>query len=92
MAESDSDTTLGLEQNSTCRRRTPSTETKLKMNTSPLRQQKYRDDSVETKWLPSPDVAIRRYFFFCNKKKQSRTERKANAIVGVFVDSFLSML
>lgn len=60
MADSDSDTTLGLEQNSSVRRRTPSTEAKLKMSATALRTQKYRDESDETKWIPKPDIAIQR--------------------------------
>ncbi len=61
MAESDSDTTLGLEQVPLCRRRTSSKERKQKMNMNPLPRMKYRDDSPETQWIPRPNGAVRRY-------------------------------
>ena len=61
MAESDSESALGLEQIPLCRQRASPTGSKQKMTSSPLHQQKYRDDSAETKWIPTPDVAVRRY-------------------------------
>jgi len=74
VAESDSDTLLGLEQNSSCRRRTSSNEAKHKMNTVPSHQLKYQDDSAETQWIQTPNAAVRRYYYFLSVKK--RTERK----------------
>ncbi len=89
MAETDSDTALGLEQIPLCRQRTSPIGSKQKMNSSSLRQQKNSDDSAETKWIPTADVAVRRYsFFFFLFDKQQNEKKKADASVGVNVDSF----
>ncbi len=76
MAESDSDTTLGLKQILLYRRRTSSNETKQQINMSSLRQQKYHDDSPETKWIQTPNVAGRRYIHFLSLKQNRMKERK----------------
>ncbi len=75
MAESDSDTKLELKQNSSCHRRATSNEDKHRMNSFPVRQQKYQDDSAETKWIQTSDGAVRRYYYFLSVKK-NRTEKK----------------
>ncbi|CAF1093839.1 unnamed protein product [Adineta ricciae] len=59
MAESDSDTALGLEQNPLCRQRQSSTELKQKMKSDTSRQYRYDDDSPEAKWSATPNVAVR---------------------------------
>ncbi len=64
MAETDSDTALGLEQIPLFRQRTSPIESKQKMNSSSSRQQKNSDDSAEVKWIPTSDVAALRYSFF----------------------------
>ena len=63
MADSDSDTILGLEQTPPCRQRKPSNETKRsKMNMVPLRPQKEVDDRTDANWVQTPRVGVRRYF------------------------------
>ena len=77
MAENDSDTTLGLEEQSDqirlCRHRTSPKTSREKMSASPTRQKKYDDDSPSTKWIQTPDAVTRRYKFFIVGE---RTERK----------------
>jgi hypothetical protein len=75
VAESDSDTLLGLEQNSSCRRRTSSNEAKHKMNTIPSHQLKYQDDSPETQWIQTPNAAVRRYYYFLSVKKEQNEKK-----------------
>ena len=90
MAETDSDTTLGLEEKPFCRQRTSPT-----MNTSSSLQKKYDDDSPATKWIQTPDVNSRRYkifLFFVHKKEQNKKEmregERENVIVRVNCNSF----
>ena len=83
VAESDSDTTLGLEQNRLCRQRQSSTELKQKMKSDSSRQYRYDDDSPEAKWSATPNVAVRRYsilfsifFLYGTEEKKEKRGRK----------------
>lgn len=63
MADSDSDTILGLQQTPPCRQRKSSNERKhSKMNMVPLRPQKDVDDQTNGNWIQTPRVGVRRYF------------------------------
>ena len=91
MAESDSDTTLGLEQTPLCRQRQSSTELKQKMKSdTSSRQHRYDDDSPETKWSATPNVAIRRYsilfsifFLYGIEEKEKREKEKATDAIQI---------
>jgi hypothetical protein len=94
VAESDSDTTLGLEQHREqiplCRQRTSPKSSKRKMSDSPSRQPNYNDDSPSTKWIP-PSVARERrykYFFYSFLRERTEREKKKITIVGVTGNSF----
>jgi hypothetical protein len=63
VAESDSDTKLGLEHINLCHYRTPTKQSKQKMDNNPSRQMNSDDDSAEIKWSPTPDVPVRRYYY-----------------------------
>lgn len=61
MADSDSDTILGLEHTPLCRQRKLSNEAKSsKMNMIPLRPRKDADDRTDDSWNPTTRVGVRR--------------------------------
>ena len=96
MADTDSDTNLGLEQVPLCRYRTSPKEVTHNMSTSQSRQPTYTDDST-TKWIHTPDVPARRYnrffffFFFHDRRKEQNEKEKQNVSGEVDVDSFFHL-
>jgi hypothetical protein len=79
VAESDSDTTLGLEQHREqiplCRQRTSPKSSKRKMSDSPSRQPNYNDDSPSTNRLQENDGINIFFTLFC-EKEQNEKKRK----------------
>lgn len=63
MADSDSDTILGLDQTHRVRQRKSSNEAKsstTKLNMIPLRSRQDGDERADAKWIQTPSVGVRR--------------------------------
>jgi len=77
VVETDSDTSLGLEQTYHRRKRTSTNDKIHKMDTNKGRR---RDDAETTNWLQTSNSTPRRYIyiFFFFLKKRENTERKKN--------------